>query len=270
MQHEKVSALKRAERTRNNRTISTDRLDSTRSSDLSNTTLASLNSPKRKTHLSRHSTMPQNTSTNLANLRKMELENNNLEMELVYSNFAASYIELYLEEKKKKEAEQSSSTLIKNLSKETKSLQEYYYTLTRRMEDIVYLSCLNDYTDLVQQNTKDFKDKIQKWGINDALLQLKNLLKRFNVLRCENMILPNSPEHMQDLEKVLKECLNALKEVSNPEKCELIEKTSSYYEEFVSIYQEIIQIKKIVEEEICYLQIETLKTCSHALSQNND
>ncbi|XP_031789623.1 uncharacterized protein LOC100680311 [Nasonia vitripennis] len=285
MQHEqsKITAMKKAERIRNGRTP--DRTD-VRNLNMS---MMSTMSPKRKVHTSRMSMMPPpslNTTnasrlstmpppaslntTSSADLRKMQLENNNLELELMYSQYIASYAGLILEKKKLKEAEESFSKTMLSLREETRVLLEKYQALKTRLKDIQAYSDLNDYMDIIQENMNEFINKLEKHGIKDKLSHLEKALSRFNVLQCENIILPSNAEEMKEFQKTLKDCSTTLQQISDPMQADGIENVAGNYEDFMRMYTEFSGVKKIVEEKICNLQADILKTCSHLLSQSNE
>ena len=104
------------------------------------------------------STVPApNLNATVMNLRKLELENNNLELELAYSEYVASFAELILEKKILKDTEVSFCNSMKSICEDVKSLQEKRKLIETRIRDVRALSCLNDYIDIVQSNTQNFK-----------------------------------------------------------------------------------------------------------------
>ena len=90
----------------------------------------------------------------------MELENNNLEMELLYSEYVASVGENILENKLLKDTEAMYIKSIKQLHEETKSLQEKFKIIETRMNDIRVFSYANDFADNIIQKNKDFKGNL--------------------------------------------------------------------------------------------------------------
>jgi hypothetical protein len=117
-------------------------------------------SPKRKLHTSRQSTLPSTLNTSNIYLRKLELENNNLELELAYSEYISSHAELILEKKIFQDTEIALTSSIKSLYEDTKCLQEKFKLIETRINDVKALSWLNDYVDDVQSRTKDFIGKL--------------------------------------------------------------------------------------------------------------
>lgn len=129
-------------------------------------------SPKRKTvHTSRLSAMPPSLNASTINLRKAEIENNpSLELELAYSEYISACAESLLEKKNLKDTEVSLKKSINSLEEETKSLQEKCRLFQTRINDVKTLSCLNDYTDFVQMNTKDFIGKYSTRAVFNSYL----------------------------------------------------------------------------------------------------
>ncbi|XP_011495729.1 PREDICTED: uncharacterized protein LOC105360513 [Ceratosolen solmsi marchali] len=259
----KNSGLRKIDRTRSARTP--DR------SDIRHIDSSLLNtfSPKKKLYTSRQSTLPATLNASTIFLRRLELENNNLELELAYSEYVSSNAELILEKKIFRDTELTLTNSIKSIYEETKYLQEKFKLLETRIKDIKALSWLNDYVDDVQSHTKDFIDKQKKYEIKDTLAQLDKFLNRFNVLRCENIILPNTIEDVQRFKQTLTDCYSVLQLISDPIEADILEDLTKNYEEFITLHNEILNIKKIVADKICNLQVETLKACSYALSQND-
>ncbi|XP_058793402.1 uncharacterized protein LOC131665509 [Phymastichus coffea] len=259
----KITALRKNERKRGARTP--DRVD-VRNVDIST---MSLSSPKRSVHTSRMSMMPSSGNSSV-NLRKIELENNNLELELIYSEYVSSYAELFLEQKSLKEDEDSFEISLKKAHKETKSLLENKKSIETRINDIKALTCINDYLDSVQSTFNDCKEKEQKHKTLDILKHLRELLDRFSILRCENIILPSGPEELKQFKKTLNNCSDLLTEINRFFNSNEMETIAAYYREFLLMCKEISSIKKMVEEKIYDLQIENLKSCANLLSQNEE
>lgn len=124
-------------------------------------------SPRRKNSASgRQSMMSQTTLNSTAlNLRKMELEHNNLELELIYGEYIQSMAELVIANKKLKETEATYGKSIKNLSTEVKSLEEKCQVIEERNNNIQLLSNINNYEEAVQNHLKD----IESWSLLTAV-----------------------------------------------------------------------------------------------------
>ena len=74
---------------------------------------------------------------------------------------------------------------------------------------------------------------------------MEKLLERFNVLRCENITIPNTIEELKEFEKTLKDCQTVLQQISNPDESEILEHVSENYGEFITMFQEISNVKKM-------------------------
>lgn len=92
-----------------------------------------------------------------ANLRKLELENNNLELELEYSRFINSHAESILEEKALKDTNSFFCNSIRNIHEDLKSLREKYQLIETRINDVKALHSLSDYIDIVKSNSEKQK-----------------------------------------------------------------------------------------------------------------
>ncbi|XP_014204061.1 uncharacterized protein LOC106636235 [Copidosoma floridanum] len=259
MHHEqsKGTPLQRIE---SNRLKNTKISDSSESRQLDCSTL-SVGSPRRKLHPTRASSMSLNLPN--ASLRKLEAENYNLDMELAYSDYVASHLELILEKEALRNAEKCFTTSIKNLCEETKALHEKYKLIETRIKEVKAAGHLTDYQDKIAFVVKNVKADLNDCEIITILPQLKNLLNRFNILRCENTILPANKEEVEEFKKVVTECFETLENISDLAECEALENFSENFKAFTTTSQEINSLKKIIEDEIFTVQSETLKTCSH-------
>lgn len=87
----------------------------------------------------------------------MELEYNNLELELAYSQYVASYAELILEQKCLEDTKVFRDNSMKKNHKETQSLMNKCKLIETRVNDAEVLSYLNDYVDSVQTIINKFQ-----------------------------------------------------------------------------------------------------------------
>ena len=115
-------------------------------------------SPRRKT--TANATIRTNhisSTIGISNLRKLELENNNLELELMYSNYIASVAEKVLEEKALIETEKKFIKLVKNMHEETKILNNKCRDLKLRNSEIELLINLKSTTDNEIKSIEQFE-----------------------------------------------------------------------------------------------------------------
>jgi hypothetical protein len=64
-------------------------------------------------------------------------------------------------------------------------------------------------------------------------------------LRCENIVLPNTVEEIEQFKQTLADCYSVLQFISDPIEADLLEYLTTNYEEFVTMYNEILNIKKM-------------------------
>lgn len=85
----------------------------------------------------------------------------------------------------------------------------------------------------------------KKYEIKSIVRQLEKLLSRFNILRCENITLPSNEADIQEFKKKLTECCAVLQQISDPTECNAFENVATNYEEFITMFQEIYNAKKM-------------------------
>lgn len=90
-----------------------------------------------------------------------------------------------------------------------------------------------------------FPDVRKKFKLQQILFHLDKLLNRFNVLCCENIILPNTTEEVLEFKTILRDCDTLLKQISDPTQSDVLDDVVINYEEFVTVFNEIINVKKM-------------------------
>ncbi|KAJ8679641.1 hypothetical protein QAD02_015428 [Eretmocerus hayati] len=234
-----------------------------------NASILSVCSPKTRKPLSRHSTMPSAfLNASKINLRRIELETTNIDLELAYNDYVASFAELILEKEILKTSEVTLCDSITKLHEETKVLREQFQSLEKRLNDIKIMSSINDYQDLNKKKLTELSKIQKKYETTEILDKLSKTLNRFNVLCCEKVVLPSNSQEMDIFMSTLVQCLDALQAIRDPTKSEVLEFGASNYEHFIDMYRELLESKKIVEKQIRGIQVEVLKKCSHLLTRD--
>ena len=86
---------------------------------------------------------------------------------------------------------------------------------------------------------------LDKNSIGEILGQLRKLLNKFDVLRCENIIIPENSKELKQLQNLLSECIKILEEIDLPVDPEMMEDARVCYESYNKIYSEILNIKEV-------------------------
>lgn len=88
-------------------------------------------------------------------------------------------------------------------------------------------------------------DTQKKYEVQNIVRLLEKLLNRFNILRCENVILPSTEEEIREFHKILTDCYEILQQIIDPTESDVFENVATNYEEFITIFQEITNAKKM-------------------------
>lgn len=123
-----------------------------------------LDSPRKKPvlklgSLNKLGMLPAHLSSSNSNLRKLELENTNLELEIDYNNYISSFAELVLEKKLLNKEKESTEMKLRNCQKQTKTLRDKCQISLERIIDTQYLSALNDSVENSLENLATFHGK---------------------------------------------------------------------------------------------------------------
>ncbi|XP_006620167.1 uncharacterized protein LOC102677942 isoform X2 [Apis dorsata] len=191
------------------------------------------------------------STQSLLDVTKMTVpECDDTEMKLLYDQYLQNMmLEVILKKKAKEKAELFLCQLA-TITKEYEHNEDKLFKLKTRERDIINLI------------------KIQ----NDIDSQIIDVNNYTNLLRCSDIILPETPEEWKETSKTLKLCSENLKSIIDliGTKNETYQDINIHIKEFVNIINNIENHQERVEKMLCSLQALVLKTASLCLMQCHD
>lgn len=107
----------------------------------------------------------------------------------------------------------------------------------------VLLFNFKEYTNAIKIFFLVITDQLQK--PQSILKPLRQLLDRFSILRCENIILPKTPEEIEQFKEKLDKLNTILTEINSIIKFEELENITADYKEILRLCKEISSIRKM-------------------------
>ncbi|KAG7211458.1 hypothetical protein KM043_010740 [Ampulex compressa] len=224
--------------------------------------------PKRRIAAGRPSILPSQIS--VEGQKKAENDFNDMELKLLYDEYLQSIMAEIVIQKKTQEKKNLILTQLATIAMESDQDEEKLFKLKTRERDIINLIKVQNKLDeqLVEVTEYSKNDKMKM--LKDTLLQLQSLLKPLDVLRCNDVILPETPEEWKETQQALKQCASTLKSIVDVIGSEG-EKYKSIHEgvkDFIESHEDIETHRKKLEETLRNLQILILKNASLSLVLN--
>ncbi|KOX71876.1 hypothetical protein WN51_03021 [Melipona quadrifasciata] len=204
----------------------------------------------------------------LSQSKNSYLNCSDMELKLLYDQYLQNIMTEIILKKKTEEKEMLFLSQLATISKEYDHNEEKLFKLKTRERDIINLSKIQNEIDSqindANNCTKEEKKKLQK-----TLSQLYNLLEPLDKLRCDNIVLPDTPEEWEKTKETLKSCSETLKVIMDliGTKSESYQSVNKGIKEFVQTLSDIEDNQKELEKNLCNLQALVLKTASLSLMQ---
>ncbi|XP_017787769.1 PREDICTED: uncharacterized protein LOC108570420 [Habropoda laboriosa] len=181
----------------------------------------------------------------------LDSDSDDIELKLLYDEYLQNIMTEIILKKKAEEKEKLCISQLATIAKESKIQNE----IDSQIIDV------NNCT-----KGEDFKT------LENILSQLHSLLRPLDVLHCNNIILPDTPEEWKETSKLLKSCSETLKSIMDSigTKKESYKTVNNGINEFVSTANDIEDHQKRLEKELRNLQILVLKTASLSLMQSHN
>ncbi|XP_017763777.1 PREDICTED: uncharacterized protein LOC108553413 [Eufriesea mexicana] len=225
---------------------------------------------KRKIILDRSSIFPSQSLPEGS--RIIDAECSDMELKLLYDQYLQKIMSEIIVKKNAEKYEKLFLSELATIAKECEHNETKLLKLETRERDITNLIKLQDDIDsqIIDANNcikGDDNEMLEK-----ILSQLHTRLQPLDVLRCNNIVLPDTPEEWEETSKTLKSCSETLKSIMNliGTKNESYQNISKNIKEFVDTVNNIEEHRKRLEKELCNLQALALKTASLTLMQNHN
>ncbi|XP_033340295.1 uncharacterized protein LOC117228576 [Megalopta genalis] len=189
------------------------------------------------------------------------------EMKLLYDKYLQSLMAEIIFKQKMQMKEKLAVSQLASLAKELDHNKQKLFELQTRERDIIHLNALQNEIDLQTEDVKKYikSDYIQK--IENILSQLHIVLKDCDVLRCDNVILPETPSEWEETIQALKSCCDTLKSIMviiGPH-IDAYLSVNEDVKDFLNTYNTIEDHHKRLEKEVNQLQALALKTVALSL-----
>ncbi|KAI4488697.1 hypothetical protein M0802_011367 [Mischocyttarus mexicanus] len=218
-----------------------------------------------KKKLPRKSMLP--SSLSMESLKEEEAHSKDMDLQFLYNDYLLLTMLEHLTENNSKSLKESIVRQSADIDKECAGDEEELNKLKIREKDIMHLSIIQTKLD-TQINIMNNYVKNGKIGsVKDIMSQLCTALKPLDILRCNNIILPEESNEWSALNETLKKCKNTLQDIR-----ELINTNLETYEnlhkgikDITSMYNDIEACQKKLDDALQYLQIMVLKQASFSL-----
>lgn len=213
------------------------------------------------------------STQSLLDVTKMTVpECDDTEMKLLYDQYLQNMmLEVILKKKAKEKAELFLCQLA-TITKEYEHNEDKLFKLKTRERDIINLIKIQNDVDsqIIDVNNCTKEEDLQT--LKDIISKLYNLLQPLDLLRCNDIILPETPEEWKETSKTLKLCSESLKSIIDliGPKNKTYQDINMHIKEFVNIVNNIENHQERVEKMLCSLQALVLKTASLCLMQCHD
>ncbi|XP_076285938.1 uncharacterized protein LOC143211822 [Lasioglossum baleicum] len=189
------------------------------------------------------------------------------EMKLLYDTYLQRLmVEILLKQKAQKKKKLMVSQLA-SMAEEIHLNKEKLFELKTRHRNIRYLTNLQNEVDLQTDDIKNCFKSENTTKLEDVLSQLHIVLQGYDVLRCDNIILPKTPTEWEETIQALQSCRDTLKSMMD-----LIGSHNESYrcvndsiKDFLNTYNTIKDHYERLERDIKELQALALKTAALSL-----
>ncbi|KZC03898.1 PREDICTED: uncharacterized protein LOC107193790 [Dufourea novaeangliae] len=198
-------------------------------------------------------------------------DNEDVDLNLLYNEYLQNLMTEIILKKKKQKMEKLIVSQLATMAKEIDHNKEKLFELKTRERDIIHLTKLQNEIDSQIAEVKNCTKFESISKLKGILSQLYTLLRDHDVLRCDNVILPETPKEWEETLKVLKSSRDTLKSIMD-----LIGSENESYlgvnngiKEFLNTYEHIKDLHKRLEKDILELQAYALKTAALSLMSSN-
>ncbi|KOC67457.1 hypothetical protein WH47_11636, partial [Habropoda laboriosa] len=223
---------------------------------------------KKGSTMDRMSILP--TQTSLDGI--IDSDSDDIELKLLYDEYLQNILTEIILKKKAEEKEKLYLSQLATIAKECEQNEEKLFKLKIRERDIINLTRIQNEVDSQIIDVHNCTKGEDVKTLENILSQLHSLLRPLDVLRCNNIVLPDTPEEWEETSKLLQSCSETLKSIMDliGTKKESYETVNNGIKEFVSTANDIEDYQKRLEKELCNLQILVLKTASLSLMQSHN
>ncbi|XP_078042067.1 uncharacterized protein LOC144472651 [Augochlora pura] len=189
------------------------------------------------------------------------LDDEDTEMKLLYDKYLQSLMVELIYKQKTEKKEKLIITQLASMAKELDHNREKLLKLQTRERDIRHLSALQNEIDSQTEDIKKYTKSDDVKKTENILSQLRIVLQDYDVLHCNNMILPKTPSEWEETIQVLKSCCDTLKSIMNiiEPHCDSYLSINEDIKNFINTYNTIEDHHKRLEKEINQLQALALK-----------
>ncbi|XP_076296837.1 uncharacterized protein LOC143217033 [Lasioglossum baleicum] len=189
------------------------------------------------------------------------------EMNLLYDKYLQGLMVEIILRQRTQEKEKLIISQLASMREELDRNKEKLFVLKTRQRDINYLTILQNEIDLQIKDVKSYIKSEDITKVKDVLSQLHSVLRDYDVLRGDNMILPKTPTEWEETIQALKSCRDTLKSIMD-----LIGSHNESYrcvndsiKDFLNTYNTIKDHYERLERDINELQALALKTAALSL-----
>ena len=199
-------------------------------------------------------------------------ESNDVELKLLYDEYLQNTMTEIILKKKAEERKQLFLSQLATIAKECEHNEEKLFELKTRERDIINLTKIQNDIDKQIIDINNCINSEDSKKLIDILSKLHSLLQPLDKLRCNNIILPETPEEWEEMIKNLKLCNATLESITDliGTKKESYQNVNSGIKEFINTFNNIENYTKRLEKDISDLEVLILKSTSLSLAQSDN
>ncbi|XP_029032448.1 uncharacterized protein LOC114871115 [Osmia bicornis bicornis] len=202
----------------------------------------------------------------------IDSESNDVELKLLYDEYLQNTMTEIILKKKAEERKQLFLSQLATIAKECEHNEEKLFELKTRERDIINLTKIQNDIDKQITDINNCINSEDSKKLNDILSKLHSLLQPLDKLRCNNIILPETPEEWEEMIQNLKSCNATLESITDliGTKKESYQNVNSGIKEFINTFNNIENYTKRLEKDISDLEVLILKSASLSLAQSDN
>ncbi|XP_076225027.1 uncharacterized protein LOC143174679 [Nomia melanderi] len=195
------------------------------------------------------------------------IENEDTEISLLYNKYLQNLMTEIILKQKIQEKEKLIITKLATMAKEVDENKKKLFELKTRERDIIHLTMLQNKIDSQLVDIKKYNKSEDIKKVENILSQLHILLQSYDVLCCDNVILPKTPKEWEETIQAVKSCRDTLKSIIDliGSRNECYQNVNVGLKDFLNIYNAIKDHHKRLEKDIVELQALALKTSALSL-----
>lgn len=199
-------------------------------------------------------------------------ENDSTELMTEYEQYLQTLMAEIIIEKKIEERTNSIYSQLASIVHEREKLEERLHTIIKREREIRDLTVINNKLDqILEDGNRESRSLDERNEVLQMLHKFGECLRPLDNLSCKNIIVPTSSLEMQQLSTCLNECDSVLKSITEllGSRGVAYKDMNEHLKDFTQIHDDIISMRRKLEQNLCIMQEHILREASDSLAQDD-